>query len=636
MNTSAEKTPDKPEATGTQQAREQDYVVIEAHHLVYSYCERLYHKQIRRDLHERPLEIRRRFFCRLARGRTIRVERRHLLDYLDHLSNGFSKGLAGHSPYFWLFLYGRIKPVLSPHHDNITDSQTTLLVRQILELAMLKHGDLEKVDLRPTSHVPFEERWGGYLKLAIDYLDENQRKFVMTAYGNADPSDESLLPVEFGPADYRAIYANEGLAYEYWLCTARLRSIGKGMRLWFDPQSANFTYEPSPEISTAIERFDARLKGIRVFPTLIGISTPDSSAENNSFFKLFSASYNTEGSDLSSLLASLGVPGQSLDGGNLINFVPSLLDVNNFIEAHTYLDEAFRAVAGVGLEDFMYVLWALSNLALIPNRSLRSEEIFKSLMLQLLRRGYAIYSMTLHELLQEITGRISTFPNLGDDKRKSIEKSAQIALGRVMLTSELQRRISPWSGGPRPIVVPFDGRFVIDVVGNLEFLARMFTGVEDDGTIRGGIFEATVRSVVTASISENFEWGPRKIYENNILVDEIDLMLRRKHKVYVCECFSMWRPLDFEIGNEKTISGRTDQINKKIDQATETCQFLLGYRKGSNYDYADVTEFVPIVVSPFIEWVPTTDSRYWISDTCPRVMSVDELVDYLAAEDGQS
>ena len=78
---------------------------------------------------------------------------------------------------------------------------------------------------------------------------------------------------------------------------------------------------------------------------------------------------------------------------------------------------------------------------------------------------------------------------------------------------------------------------------------------------------------------------------------------------------------------------RTDQINKKIDQAMETCRYLSGHCRGSNYDFTGVVEFVPIVVSPFIEWLPNTDQKYWISDTCPRVMSVDELVEYFANED---
>jgi hypothetical protein len=72
------------------------------------------------------------------------------------------------------------------------------------------------------------------------------------------------------------------------------------------------------------------------------------------------------------------------------------------------------------------------------------------------------------------------------------------------------------------------------------------------------------------------------------------------------------------------------QIDKKLDQAQETCQYPSSHLTGSNYDFADVEEFVPIVVSPFVEWLPDTSVRYWISKEHPRVMSVDELEKYLS------
>jgi hypothetical protein len=608
---------------------EGDSVIIESHHLVYSYCDRLYGRLIERDLHERPLEIRKKFFHKLAGKRPLLVERNHLLGYLEHLSNGFAKGLARHSPYFWLFLYRRIKPVLSPNHDNITDANTTLLVRQISELAILKYGRLAEIDLRPSSEVPFEERWGGYLKLAIANLGEKAREAIISS-SRQEPSDESLVPVTFRPEDYRGIYANEGLGYEYWLCTARLRSIGKGMKLWFDPSRDEFSYEESAELSKAIERFDGRITGETFFSTLIGITTPDASS-TDSLFRLFSASYNVEGLDLSDLFSSLGYNAKSM-GGPLTNFVPSLLAVDRFVEAHAYLDSAFKTATGLGLESFMYTLWAISSLALISKEHFDSNENFGRLMLQLLKRGYAIYCVATDELESAIKTRVAIFPELDDEKLKDIGDQASIALAHVTLSSKMQKKISMWSGGPRPIVIPFGAFSVIDVVGILEFIGRMFTGIQDDGTLRGEIFEETVRSSIADMLGSEFEIGPRKIYDAGNLVDEIDLLLRRKDKVYVCECFSMWKPLNFEIGDKKTIAARTERIDEKLNQAMDTCRYLSEHLTGSNYKYDDVGEFVPIVVSPFIEWLPNISDRYWISAAQPRVMTLDELVKYLNEE----
>jgi hypothetical protein len=71
------------------------------------------------------------------------------------------------------------------------------------------------------------------------------------------------------------------------------------------------------------------------------------------------------------------------------------------------------------------------------------------------------------------------------------------------------------------------------------------------------------------------------------------------------------------------------QVDKKIYQAKETCDFLSKNPVGTNYDFRDVEQFVPVVVSPFVEWLPRPNERYWISKTVPRVMSIDELVTFL-------
>jgi hypothetical protein len=56
---------------------------------------------------------------------------------------------------------------------------------------------------------------------------------------------------------------------------------------------------------------------------------------------------------------------------------------------------------------------------------------------------------------------------------------------------------------------------------------------------------------------------------------------------------------------------------------------LSNNRVGIEYDYSTVARFVPIVVTPFVEWLPATSARYWISDTSPRVMTLDELIAFL-------
>jgi len=93
----------------------------------------------------------------------------------------------------------------------------------------------------------------------------------------------------------------------------------------------------------------------------------------------------------------------------------------------------------------------------------------------------------------------------------------------------------------------------------------------------------------------------------------------------------MWRPLDIEVGEPNRIRKRLDQIEAKLDQAKDTCSYLQSRRVGPGFDYRGVKSFIPIVVSPFIEWLPSTSERYWISEQIPRVMTLEELADFISS-----
>ena len=605
-------------------------VVIEPHHLVFAYCERCFGAALKSALHDKPVEQRTKFFRKLARGKTLIVERPFLLAYLDSISLNMKKLLERHSPYFWLFLYRRIKPVLSPLHDNVTDATTLLLVRQIADLAIAKYGSLDIIDIVESSRLGFEARWGGYLKLAIDDMFSPSGRNEARALFEGKTSE--LLTTTFRPGDLKDVYGIEGLAYEYWLCTARLRSVGKGKKLLFEPKTSEFMYVNNPVLDEAIARFDARNNEVEFFPTLVGVVTPDSKEDR--VFQLFGANYNVGNADLSEFFKPFGLNFASPDGQNLYNFAPEFLAIDRFLEVHKYLDEPFRAATGVGLEEFLFILWAVGNLALAPDESVISGlEDFGLRIFQLLRRGYAVYRAKATELAPLIDARLQNYPGLTAEKRAAIQAVLPKAVERITLSREQQEKISPWSAGPRPIIVPCGDFTIIDAVSTLAFVIRMFTGVRDDGQARGLIFEDTVRTSITKLFEQKgFLRGPRKIYEDGKVIDEIDLMLRKNSRVFVCECFSMWLPLNFEIGDENTLAMRAEKIDEKIKQAEDTCNYLRNHRIGLNYDFTDVMEFVPIVVGPFVEWLPNASPKYWISKAHPRVMTVDELVTYLDAQ----
>jgi hypothetical protein len=603
-------------------------VVYEPHHFVYRYCEKHYGQAMFAWLHNKPKKGRVKFFRRRGKNEILLVKADDLRAYLDFIEDQFKFLLAPHSPIYWLHLYRRIKPALSSGHDSLTDEKTILLVRQIAELAIMKHADLGITDdLQSSKGISLEKIWGGYLLLAIKEIPLTVRGQWIKLFEESLASDASV-PIKFRPADLRDLYGVEGWAYEYWSATARLRTIGKGANLYFIPQANLFQYDISDETSDLISRYDARTRSSRYLTTEIGLVVADTGSLSPK--KLLALGYNVDKIDLTEFITDLGYRIGGAFNGPLTNFIPFTIDIAEFIGQHSYVDEEFAQKYGIDLASCIYTIWSIINLATIPNRVMMGSVELGETFLQLLKRGYVMYSTPSKALAVEARTRLEAGADLDQATLDKLDiGTIAKALDLIGLNKVTQNIISPWSGGPRPVIIPYGEATCIDVVGVAGILSRIFTGIRDDGQIRGTLFEETARKLVARVLNGAYEWGPRKIREGNGVKDEIDILLKDGDTVLVGECFTMWRPLIFEIGDRKTIENRTARIEEKIDQAMHTCKYLEANPVGKNYDYRDVTSFVPIVISPFIEWLPSTSARFWISKEVPRVMSLNEFVTFV-------
>jgi hypothetical protein len=97
---------------------------------------------------------------------------------------------------------------------------------------MLKFGDLSITsDIARTSQIPFPKSWGGFLERAIEAFPKEGREELRTLMMRDYEENDTFIPSQFKSTDYRDVYGIEGLAYQYWLAMAQLRSVGKGSRL---------------------------------------------------------------------------------------------------------------------------------------------------------------------------------------------------------------------------------------------------------------------------------------------------------------------------------------------------------------------------------------------------------------------
>jgi hypothetical protein len=310
------------------------------------------------------------------------------------------------------------------------------------------------------------------------------------------------------------------------------------------------------------------------------------------------------------------------------NFLPAMLNVKSYLDAHRPFSDALLNTHGFSLTAIIYVAWALSSRVLLPRytsdaalqHQMQLENIFN-----ICQRGYRVLDIGSN-LSAEIRSILSS---LGGEPVQISDDELNRAIEFLRLSQQAQRMISLWSGGPRHLVLPFKvGHVVVDLHPIAHILEKLFFKVQHNQSIRGTLFEEEFRKALTDG---GHAYTSGDLHSLNGQHRELDAGVTVGKKLIVFECVSVERPLDYEIGNPATIAGRCSRLNTKIDQVLSLVEFVKEFPKGSNYSFEYTTDIQGYVVSPFHEWIWDTGDRLWVNDR-PRILSAGEALELLNAE----
>jgi len=159
-----------------------------------------------------------------------------------------------------------------------------------------------------------------------------------------------------------------------------------------------------------------------------------------------------------------------------------------------------------------------------------------------------------------------------------------------------------------------------------ELLAPLFVRVAHDQGHRGTIFEEAFRRALDA---RKFQAISGVLHSAIDMKRELDAAVVIGGELYVFECVSVEKPLDYEIGNLSTMLRRRERLDAKIDQVMTLVEFLGSNPVGTNYDFRKIQSIVAVAVSPFEEWLWDRSERLWLSDETPRVLSAREALELL-------
>ncbi len=560
----------------------------------------------------------------------------HVRGVLDAIDGEMRTIASRRSVAYWLHIYRRIGVFLSPEHESKTDHTTVGLVRQIVELAIQKHGlSSASGEFGFSDMLSPEIILGGWMKKGLKSLGNKKMsgEQLFRRYAAILRSNPTWVIRDFSKRDLIDIYALEGAAYQYWRLTALLRSLGKGAKIILD-ETGDWHYVPDPALNRLIVSIDKRNEQRNTFSSLMGIwidsetimGREGGANGNEQSDIIFFPIYNTQ-----RVVLPVGTEfyGARIPSG-VTNFLPLYMRSKVFFQHHEFMRKEFLERRGYDFELLISVLAGLSSLTVIPSRTLLScdkneqERIKLSALMQTLTRGYHLFVGSEDDLLKMLMERMSIIFSMEFEKDK-----VRAVLSSISLNEGAKNSISLWSNGPRCVVIPAGTVCVVDLVSIPALLASIFVFMTDRFGESGTVFETLFKEALKR---RGFDVYSGKLFANDGSERELDAGVLVGDRMYLFECVSIERPLDYEIGRPKTIAGRQKRLSKKLDQANSLQAFVSVNPSGRNYDFSQATEFVSVVVSPFVEWIWSAGPELWFDHKTPKILSPEEAISLVSVK----
>ncbi len=598
-----------------------EYYILVWHHIHEKYASLLMNSNI-----DKPKEIRSKLVEKYnEKINDEQTSYNGLLDALNELEDEFKSIISKHSCFYWLHLLRRIEPVLHPSIGNRTDATTTMEVRDIAEQAIFKFGKTSgKLDLLRSDSIPFKNILGGMLQKLLHKHSKSSLEF----YKKLMVARNQLVIGDFRASDLANIYKIEGLAYQYWYVGAKLRAAGKGVKVTAERDGHLKEHRTADQVFL-IENFDSRTNKNDLgngFPSNVGTFITHATGANDN--SLIFAALNIDRYKLSTFF-----PDHDFQEDFSPNYLPAFINIEQFYESHKYLEVFFKKKHGFGLKEFCHASLLISQLLLGWN-SLPIESIDEQghlMYYHKFQRGYLYHGGTLNDIKDQVSKIIkSPLPNCDFSAKNTLEQLDKI-LDFLTLSRPKQDFVSLWSSGPRFVFIPFQDHFICDYSAWFTIFRTLFFGMRNyDPSSRKGIeFEGTFATMAeTNGLSVVIQ--SKKISANN-QEREVDVGIRIGSHLYLLECKAAERPIDFAIGNPKSINFRTKDFTDKISQATSLELFIKDNKKGDNYDFSWAEDVTGIVVSPYIEWIWDRSENLWLPDEndTPRIMGAHETIEFL-------
>lgn len=555
-----------------------------------------------------PHSIRNRFWQLVPHGEYSPEEGRAFLSsYLGAVESELAKEIRELSLAYCLHLYRRLAP--GPIGQD-QQPRTIGLTRAVLEAAIQKYARLQSCNrIAESAAVPIERVLGGLL-MAPQFGVERD----IVAQGN------QLVLTDFANTDLLAFYDLERLAYEIWRTSAALRTTGKGAPLIVCDPPECFADGRAAELDFLVTNYDRRTGRSEFSSSASGVTFAEvtqQSAEGCILVPVYNVGGVTSTNFRDLFRKMYGI---TLVSDMTFNFVWVPFNLREYRKAHLPFAAAFYDRYNVSLDAVLAVIAALSLRVEHSLLQTRGTSFFRYF-----QRAY-VGPETLKSIREAI---LSLLPDasktLGIDEAAVAADELQTALDFWTLDDSNRKAIDLSYSGPHYLLLPVrqDSVFV-DYAWIVRRLHDLFHGISiPDQNFKGDALETLVRrtqSVLPTNPCRTDKGQSR----------QIDYAVACGSHLVIAECKAKCMSFAFDRGDPTAIKHRTSSVVERgLSEVDDKAKWLAAHPLGTNYDVSGYDYILPVVVSPFVEFIPSQDTYYWISRDLPRVLTPKEFEELL-------
>lgn len=552
-----------------------------------------------------PHPIRQRFWQLIPPDEYTRQQARdYLQSYLIAVESQLGELIGKLSLAYCIHLYRRLSPGPVGRDQQ---PHTIGLTRAILESAIQKYaGHQLCAKIAESAKVSIEKVLGGLL-MSPEF--EHERNCVA--------QNNQLVLTYFTSSDLTAFYNLEKLAYEIWKTSAVLRAVGKGAPLVVENEGEYFFDGRSDELELLLANYDDRLGKSGLSNTSSGVVYADWTEDPTGCVLL--PVYNLDGltanefKDFFSKVYRINF---------LHDFTPNFLwlplNLRQYRIAHLPFADPFYKIHNVTLDSVLVLIAALY----LRLQYLWLQNI--SLLTRYYQRAYGISDIS--SLQEELLSFLSHACQILGLSKSSVTRSEFLAAIDFLTLNNTKRNNMDLSySGPHYLFLPIQtGKVFVDYTWILRRLYDLFRYVHlPNESFKGDALEKMVntgRSALPTKPCKSLNGGKK----------QIDYAIPCGSYLIIAECKAVNMSISFDRGDPQAIEFRTNKVvERALTEVDDKANWLAAHPKGSNYDVSNYSHILPLAISPFVEFMPSRNTRYWLTNDIPRVLTPREFKHFL-------